>query len=370
MEQVYNEKRDCCGCTACFNGCPVGAITMEEDDEGFYYPLINQDKCIDCHWCQAVCPFINSEELKEEKGKELYLGIHKDENILKDSTSGGAFTGISDLILDDGGFVYGAVFDEDFKVVHVEASSKDKRNEMRKSKYSQSFLDEIFKSVRDHLTKNEKVLFTGSPCQVAGLKGYLNQLKWDENLYTVDLICHSIPSPKIFSSYLDYLEKKEDGKLEKIAFRTKDIPWSRNNSNRGFTYKIEGSDEIKKDDFFYKMFFHWKTIMRPSCERCPFTDINRVGDITIGDFWGIEKYDENLYDERGVSSIMVNSEKGKELVERLSEKIKINKRSLSESIENQNRLKEPVKYPDSRDEFWEDFHNLGLQTIIEKNKKY
>lgn len=370
MEQVYNEKRDCCGCTACFNGCPVGAITMIEDEEGFKYPKINQDKCIDCYWCKAVCPFLNYEELKEGDKKELYYGKSKDTEVLMNSTSGGAFTGISDLILEDKGTIYGAIFDDEFKVIHASAKNEDERNKMRKSKYSQSDLGEIFKEVRDHLTKNEKVLFTGTPCQVAGLKGYLNQLKWDENLFTVDLICHSIPSPKVYRDYLKLIEKEEGSKIEKVDFRTKDRPWIRDNSNRGFSYKVENSDEMVIKDFFYKMFFNWKTIMRPSCERCPFTDTKRVSDITIADYWGIEEYAPELYDEKGVSSLLVNTEKGEKLLEKLEEKLELERRDFKEALEHQSRLKEPIEFPKTREKFWEDYKKIGLEGIIKSELEY
>lgn len=363
MDQVYNEKKDCCGCSACYNGCPVSAIEMVADFEGFQYPVINEDLCIDCYWCRRICPFINSGELKE-KLPTLYYSKHKEESILLDSTSGGAFTGISDLVLKENGVVFGAVFDENFIVKHIGANNKELRNKMRKSKYSQSELGILFKEIQDLLTRNIKVLFTGTPCQVAGLKGFLNNLKWDENLLLVDLVCHSIPSPKVFSDYLNLIEEEEKKKITWIDFRYKDVSWSRENSNKGFKYKTEGSDEIKTNNLFYEMFFQWKTIMRPSCEICHFADIHRVGDLTIGDYFGIEEYDKSLYDEKGVSFILVNTEKGKYMLDKLENQMVISKRNLDEIIKHQERVSEPVKFPEDRKDFWIDYEKIGFKNLI------
>lgn len=370
MEQVYNEKIDCCGCTACYNGCPMGAIEMGADSEGFSYPIINQELCIDCNWCRRICPFINSDELKEGEVLSYQYAKNKNVDTLMKSTSGGAFSAISDVILEDGGVVYGATFDENFKVVHSKATTVDERDAMRKSKYSQSDLGEVFKEIQDLLTRNIKVLFVGTPCQVAGLKGFLSNLKWDENFYTVDLICHSIPSPKVFADYLKLIEKEEKGKITWVDFRYKDRPWTRENSNQGFKYKIAGSDEIRTKDLFYKMFFKWKTIMRPSCSICPFTDTKRVGDLTIADYWGIESYEESLYDDKGVSCIIVNSEKGKNLLPKLGDKLVLVERDFKEALEHQGRLREPTEFPDTREVFWRDYGEIGLEGIIESGKEY
>ena len=370
MEQVYKEKIDCCGCSACYNGCPVGAIKMEPDSEGFSYPIIDQELCIDCYWCRRICPFINSEESKEDKVISYYYAKNKDEDTLMNSTSGGAFSAISDLVLEAGGTVYGAVFDENFVVKHVGAINIDDRNRMRNSKYSQSELGEVFKEIQDLLTQDKKVMFSGTPCQVAGLKGYLNNLRWDENLILVDLICHSIPSPKVFSDYLKLIEKEEGGKITWIDFRYKDRPWTRENSNQGFKYKISGSNDIKSKDLFYKMFFKWKTVMRPSCSICPFTDTKRTGDLTIADYWGIETYDKNLYDEKGVSCIIVNSTKGEGLINSLREKMHLMERDFNEALEHQGRLKEPTEFPDTRAQFWDDYDSIGLDGIIISGREY
>ena len=365
MYQVYNEKHDCCGCSACYNGCPVKAIEMIEDSEGFKYPKIDEDICIDCNWCRRICPFLIADSLKEKEEKDFYYLKHNDENVLFNSTSGGAFSAISDSILEEGGIVYGAVFDENFVVKHIGANTLEEKNKMRKSKYSQSDLLNVFSEIKNHLHKGKKVMFSGTPCQVAGLKSYLDTLKWDKNLLLVDVICHSIPSPKVFRDYIDIIEKEEGKAITWIDFRYKDVPWTRDHSNRGFKYKLEGSDEIHSKDIFYDLFFKLKTITRPACEKCPFTDVIRVSDITIADYWGIEKYSKDLYDQMGVSSIMFNTDRGRDYLEKISNRVKVIKRDIKESLNEQQRLKEPIKYDqEKRKSFWEDYEKIGLEGII------
>lgn len=369
MERVYLKKEDCCGCSACYNTCPTQAIHMKPDEEGFLYPVIDQALCVDCNSCVNVCPLICDGNYKEKTIPEFFAAKHKSEEVLMNSTSGGAFTAISDAILREGGVVYGADYDDEFHVLHKRAENYDQRNRMRISKYVQSNMGDIFKQIKNDLIDKRKVLFTGTPCEAAGLRGYMGNSPFNENLYICDLICHSIPSPLIWEDYKRLLEKEYGGKLTSIQFRSKIIDWSRENSNKTFIFTTSNSEEIHNDERFYKLFFGEKTIMRPSCEECRFTDIHRASDITIADYWGIEKYAPEWMDKKGVSVILINNKKGEDLFKKCSEELKYEKRPKEESLAEQQRLSEPVKFPESRNKFWDDYRKYGFEYIIEQLSK-
>lgn len=343
---------------------------MEADEEGFLYPLINQDLCRDCNECLEVCPILKEGHFKEEIKPDFYVAKHKDKDVLKKSTSGGAFTALSDLILDQGGGVYGVDFDNNFKVMHKRADTYEGRNRMRISKYVQSDLGSIFKELYKDLEDGRKVLFTGTPCQTAGLRGYLGGSPYIKNLYICDLICYGIPSPKVWENYKTLLEKEQGGALTDIQFRSKKVDWNRDNSNRSFFFQTSSNDEIHNDERYYKLFFGIKTIMRPACEHCRFTDIYRASDITIADYWGIEKYAPEWMDKLGVSFILTNTAKGAKLLYAAKETMDYDKRPASESLNEQDRLSKPVLFPDTRDQFWEDYKNKGFEYIINNMDKY
>ncbi|AOY76932.1 Coenzyme F420 hydrogenase/dehydrogenase, beta subunit C-terminal domain [Clostridium formicaceticum] len=365
MERVYFKKENCCSCSACYNICPTQAIYMQPDEEGFLYPIIDQTLCVDCHSCVNVCPLICDGGYKEKTIPEFFVAKHKSEEVLMNSTSGGVFTAISDAILREDGVVYGADYDDEFRVLHKRAENYQQRNRMRISKYVQSNLEDIFQQIKKDLYNKRKVLFTGTPCQSAGLRGYMGDSPLIENLYLCDLICHSIPSPLIWEDYKRLLEKEYGGKLTSIQFRSKFIDWSRENSNKTFLFTTSHSQELHNDKRFYQLFFGEKTIMRPSCEKCRFTDIYRASDITIADYWGIEKYAPEWMDKKGVSVILINNKKGVYLLEKCSDELKYEKRPKEESLAEQQRLSEPVKFPESRKKFWEDYRKYGFAHIIE-----
>lgn len=369
MEKVYLNKKNCSGCSACYNACPTKAINMKPDEEGFLYPTIDQSLCIDCHKCVNICPLICRGSYKEKTVPEFLVAKHKSEEVLMKSTSGGAFTALSDAILREGGVVYGVDYDDEFHVLHKRAETFEDRNRMRISKYVQSNIGNIFKQIKKDLINKRKVLFTGTPCQAAGLRGYIGKSPLTENLYVCDLICHSIPSPLVWEDYKRLLEKEYGGKLTSIQFRSKIIDWSRENSNKTFLFTTSNSQEIHNDERFYKLFFGEKTIMRPSCEQCQFTDIHRASDITIADYWGIEKYAPEWMDTKGVSVILINNPKGAELIEKCSKELKYEHRPKEESLAEQQRLSEPVQFPEDRSKFWDDYRKHGFEYIIEQLTK-
>lgn len=365
MEQVYTYKQNCSGCTACQSACPQKAIKMRTDSEGFYYPLIDHGLCVDCGICREVCPFVECDSLKNKEQPIVYSCIHKDEETLKNSTSGGAFTALSDCVLDMGGVVYGADFDREYNVFHSRAENKDQRNRQRVSKYAQSDLEGCFEQVIADLKSGRAVLFTGTPCQTAGLKSIVPP-QLGEKLYLCDLICHSIPSQLIWKEYKAYQEKKYGGKMTKVMFRSKVHGWTRDNSNRGFIFEVNGDGNLHEDNSFYDLFFKVGTICRPSCAECPFTSVNRVGDITIADYWGIEEFSPETYTPLGVSVVMANNEKGRKLAQLMHSFAHMQQRDIREELKHQKRLSQPVEYPPIRQQFWNDLYINGFEYIMNK----
>jgi len=293
----------CTGCSACFNICPTNAITMEESQEGFLEPVINKDKCTNCGMCQKICPVLNTKY--ENSDKPDCFAYMADDEIRKNSSSGGAFYILAKDFIDNGGYVAGAVWTEGWKVKHIVSNKIEDIERMRKSKYLQSEIGYCYKEIKNLLEDDKKVLFTGCPCQVAGLKSYLK--KEYKNLFCIDIVCHSVPSPKVFEKYLTENYKLDE--IKHIDFRDKMM-------NGWVTTlridKIDNSDYFKTTENPYLMLFLKNIITRKSCGDCLFNKLPRQGDITLGDFWGIDK---KYNDNKGTSLILVNNKKGELLSE-------------------------------------------------------
>jgi coenzyme F420-reducing hydrogenase beta subunit len=338
---------------------------MEPDEEGFLYPKIDQSRCIDCHKCTMFCPFIYDGNYKELTTPHFYAARHKVQEVLQKSTSGGAFTAISDAILGKGGVIYGADYDQEFQVLHKRAETYAQRDRMRISKYVQSDMRDTYAQIKADLGSGKKVLFTGTPCQAAGLRGFMGNSPLTDNLYICDLICHSIPSPLLWEDYKRLLEKENGGKITNVQFRSKKYGW-RKNGNKGFLFATDKSPELLEDDRFYELFFLVRAITRPSCSQCRFTDIHRASDLTIADYWGIEKYSAECFDPMGVSLIMVNSPKGRELFEECQQDLITEERPKEESLSEQRRLKKPSRLLENRSAFWADYKEYGLSYVLDK----
>lgn len=306
MIQV-KDKSDCCGCTACASICPKDAITMEPDTLGFKYPKVDLSKCIACGLCEKVCAFNdNYDKSLNLRVPEIYAARHKDIHEIETSRSGAAFIAISNYILENGGIVYGVGYKEHFRVVHKRATTKEERDEFKGSKYVQSDLDGIFRQVKEDLKQGYTVLFSGTPCQTAGLNSYIGK-KLRENLVLVDIVCHGVPSPYIWRDYLAYIEKKYKSKVVKVDFRDKSrIGWS------GHIESFVLSNGKKIESNIYTYLFYQHIIFRHSCGKCYFTNVRRPSDITIADFWGWEKINKDFNkDNKGVSLVLVNTNKGR-----------------------------------------------------------
>jgi len=304
---VSGEKNECCGCGTCALACPRACITMEEDICGIKRPVINKSSCINCKICERVCPMINPNGKKNNSPMAIYAIVLNDEKILYQSTSGGAFSAIAEAYCDADTVVFGACFDENLNVHHDSMTGVNDLSKFRKSKYVKSELGDSFWEVKNALKQGRKVLFSGTPCQIAALKAYIGK---NNNLLTVDLICHGTPGRLLFESYVKYLEKKYGKKVKKITMREKkdDCP---------YTMKVEFENCSKyiysDEDLWMQAYFKRLTQME-SCGTCPYAESKRVGDITIGDFWGINNVDSGWDAKEGVSVVMANTEKGNDII--------------------------------------------------------
>jgi len=303
------DKSQCCGCTACASICTQNAITMQPDVMGFLYPVVDKGKCIDCSLCEKVCAFNDLYDISLNlKEPIVYAARHKNIHEIETSRSGAAFIALSDWILDSGGVVYGAGYADHFRVIHKKATTKEERDEFKGSKYVQSDMNTVFRQVKDDLKKGLLVLFTGTPCQTAGLNSYLGK-KLRKNLFLVDIICHGVPSPYIWNDYLTYVENKYQSRIVKVDFRNKINGWS---SAHIETFVFENGHVV--DLFTLRHLFYKHIILRKSCGNCKYANFIRPSDITIGDFWGWEKTDKNFNkDDKGVSLVLLNTEQGQKI---------------------------------------------------------
>ena len=342
---AIGSKCDCSGCTACLHSCPKHCIEMKADGEGFLYPMVDLSRCVDCGTCVRICPWQRKNTVPMSVPLEVYAAKHRSDNVRSKSSSGGMFTAFSDVVLENEGVVCGAVFDvRGQHVVHSIARTREERDAMCGSKYVQSVMGDIFVNVEKLLRENILVMFSGTPCQVAGLKAFL---KCDyDNLLLVDILCHSVPSPAIFRAILG--DKRAIG----VTFRNKARGWR---NSYEFSIKSDSGTVINKT--FLTMFFKG-LINRPSCYNCRFASTLRVSDITIGDFWEINKVVPVFDDDKGVSCVFVNTEKGRRYINAINNKIDFIQATLPQAI--QTCMLRPVTRLRSRDVFWNDYTTKGF----------
>ena len=363
---------ECTGCFACYNSCAHKAIEMNPDKEGFYAPVVLEDKCTDCGLCEKSCPVLSpiKKEYFEQYG---YAAWNKDKKVRKESSSGGFFTEVASSILRQGGCVAGAVYDENFKVKHTIIFNIEELNRLRGSKYAQSNIGNTFVEIKRLLKTEVPVLFSGTPCQVAGLYRYLR--KRYENLYTIDLVCHGVPSPLIFEQYKEYLTKKHKiNKITNINMRRKKTSWCFYCTSIRYTKETPNGASLEKKEYIGNWFkdpftrlFLREYILHSCCYDCEYKNMQRMGDITMSDFWGYKstgRKDRNT--DEGISMILVNSENGKMLFEQSKEGLVYFPRTAEEISKSQQNLSASCPCPENREEFWQDYNNMAFETIIEK----
>lgn len=345
---MTGDKTECCGCLGCIQKCPANALTKMIDEEGFVYPKLDTNRCIQCGICEKVCSF---GQKKENKIQKVYSFKHTENEVRINSSSGGAFTAISDYFLQQGYKIYGVILDETGKVVHIGSTEIKIRDKMRGSKYVQSDIDGIYSLIENELRLDEKVLFIGTPCQVNGLKLYLR--KEYEKLATIDFICHGVVSPLVFQEYLNLVSN--GSKVQSYKFRDKnEAEWGIHQAS----IECEDKSNVKYLPYFMNL-FNRAFAFRPSCHNCKFTDINRVSDITLADFWGIENIDSKFKDELGVSMVLLNNSKYKVIVEKIFSQFDYQTYPLEKVMGFQPHLYKPAQKSLIRDKFWKTYRKKG-----------
>ncbi|MFI3279530.1 MAG: Coenzyme F420 hydrogenase/dehydrogenase, beta subunit C-terminal domain [Rikenellaceae bacterium] len=303
------DKRDCCGCGACAQVCPTRCITMREDSEGFLYPTLDLASCIGCSRCEEVCPVINQ---SDEREPIKVLGAkNRDDKVRGASSSGGVFSGLSEETISKGGVVVAASFDKAWEVEHTVAQSIEECAKFRGSKYMQSRIGDNLLEIQRFLQQGRVVLFCGTPCQVAALKLFLGGDT--EGLTTVDFVCHGTPSPKVWRGYLDHITE-DKASISAINFRDKSRGWKEYRFT--LTAKDQSINQKASDNIFMRGFFQ-DLLLRPSCHHCPTRGLSSGSDITLGDFWGVERVARSFDDKGGVSLVLLNSQRGVEAIERV-----------------------------------------------------
>lgn len=354
------DKATCCGCTACASACPKGCIQMIADAEGFKYPSVDLDMCIDCGLCEKVCPMIHPDT--ENRVMKVYSAKHNDESIRKTSSSGGAFSSLATSVIRDGGVVVGCALDDHLVARHIVVKDEDTLKALRSSKYVQSEMEGIFQTVKGYLKEGKKVLFSGTPCQVAGLRRFL--VRGYDNLLCVDVLCHGVPSPKLCSDYLHKKEAEVGSSATSLNFRNKQKGWKRlfievrfENGKRYF--KFSGFDP------YMSLFLNNKS-QRASCFHCPFATLHRQGDISLGDFWGIGRRYPDYDDDKGISMILVNNEKGVKLFDWITPDLRFRESDVDLALAGNRVLKEPILGEESRNRFYADYIRDGYDAATKK----
>ena len=354
MENISRVRERCVGCKSCEQSCPKHCISMEENKEGFWYPAVDTSKCIGCEKCLKVCPVENI-EVHRNAPEKVWAWRNKNDIDIMRSASGGAADSAAKTILQTGGVVYGAAYDENLVVSHIEITTDSDREKIQSSKYVQSDLKDNYSRARRQLSEGQTVFFTGTPCQIAGLYAFLGGDQ--ENLYTVDLICHGVPSPKFFKKYLEYQSKQIEGKVIYFNFRSKD----KRGWGTQYLLKTEKKTETKPLSLDrYGKHFMEGDCYRESCYQCAYANMNRVGDLTVGDFWGIAKSHPNFNSPKGVSSVFVNTEKGQKLFEMMRPLAEVEEATLEEGMVKQGNLVSPSGRPATRDAFYKDIDTLDF----------
>lgn len=355
MNNIMQLGKSCCGCSGCEQICPKNCISMKPDSEGFLYPEVDESICIECGICIKHCPILT--DVSRCNIPKVYAAKYKDRGSTFKSTSGGLFIPIAKSVLSMGGVVFGCAYDENLVAKHIKVETEDELYRLQSSKYVQSDTREIYKQVKTELENGKEVLFSGTGCQAAGLRSFLG--KDYGNLLITDIVCHGVPSPKLFKNYIDYMGKKLGGTLTSYNFRSKE--------KRGWDlyYKAENGQKSKSDygffDPYYSAFLYCKTY-RESCYECKFANKNRVSDITLADYWGIQKFHPEFFDENGVSLVLVNTEKGKKYLEKIKDKLEIIESDYNKASVMNANLVHPSKRPSCRDSIYDGFDCGNFET--------
>ena len=357
--------QQCYGCRACEQVCAKGAISMQPNEEGFLYPVINQDQCINCGLCVKICPYDTAAPM--HKPLKAYAMQYKNEERLMNSSSGAAFPALADYILAHGGYVAGCIFNEKIEAVHVLTNKIDVVKKMSGSKYVQSDLGNIYPEIKKVLLSDKFVLFSGTPCQVAGLLNYLR--KPHEKLITVDLICHGVPSPSLLQ---DYIHSTYKGKLVDLKFRNKKMNgWCSQGS--AVVCMSNGKTMIKKTSPYIDSYYYYylqNNVSRMCCYECSFSTKDRVSDITIGDYWNVKEVFPSIEEKNGVSAILINTEKGERIYRAIKDSLISYESKIEDVVARNGNLQSPCEKPEQRSYIYKKIKEKGYSVAAKEECNY
>lgn len=359
------DKVQCCGCNACGDVCAHKAITFKTDIEGFWYPEVDTEKCTNCGLCEKVCPIINKSSEKRYDEARVFAAYNKDEAIRIDSTSGGIHSALAEVMYERGACVCGAVYNSDYTVSHITSPKREMLPKIRSSKYLQSSMEGQFREIRSLLRESKEVFYCGTPCQVHALYNFLQ--KSYPNLTTCDFICRGVNSPKVFLSYMDMLEKKYKSKATEIKFKNKKWGWH----NFSMRVNFANGKEYCKDryhDLFFVGYLQSGNFSRPSCYACQFKGFPQKSDITLADFWGIEKIDPSMDQDKGTSLVMVNSDKGMKLFDSIKKSIEWKEFTMDDARAGNPALESSLKAVNNDREYF--FQALNKHPFDKVAKKF
>lgn len=380
MIELYKNKADCCACGACASICPKNAISLESDEYGFAYPVINNDLCIQCSQCIKVCAFQNRD--RENTPFDAYAAAVNDSEKIMHSTSGGLFAVLAEEVLRQNGIVFGAAIEKVnglFCVHHIAVETAEELPKILKSKYVQSATEDCYKTAKKHLDSGRFVLYSGTPCQIAGLKGYLK--KNYDNLLTVDIVCHGVPSIDLFRKYISEIEKREGFEITDFQFRDKETGWGHFNKieYRDINNKLNSASfDSSSLNYSYMDLFLQMNSLRENCYTCKYTGPNRPADITLGDFWGIkEAHSECLIEnggaldsKKGISCVVINTDKGLEFFDKIKPYILYYKSSFLQVSKGNEKLRHPARLSPQRKEVLDNIKNNGYASIEKDYQKH
>lgn len=355
-----SDKSKCVGCYACYSSCPLGCISMKEDGEGFRYPYVDKERCVNCRKCEAVCPVIKRPTLKGE-GETCFAAYSRDAEIRYNSSSGGVFSVFAKAVLNCGGVVFGAAFDSEFQVYHIQISSLDELEKVRGSKYVQSRIEDAYIRAKECLVNGRLVYFSGTPCQIEGLNNYLG--KRYDNLITQDFICHGVPAPFVWKKYIEDVKEKLQSGIKKVSFRDKTLGWRR------YSLKIEGENDAYEMSSFLDnpmMRAYLRDVcLRPSCYVCPSKGVVRSSDITLADFWNVSDYIDHFDDNKGIDLIVCHSKKGRELLKDNLKDLVCYEVDIG-AANNNISMNKSSRLPRNRDEFIDALNRINFSDAVEE----
>jgi len=356
-----NEAKDCCGCGVCVNSCPKKCIKLEEDKEGFLYPHIYLDECVNCNLCEKSCPILNHINRKENAIQSAVIVQNKNHEVIQRSTSGGAFTVIAEYVINREGVVFGVAMQDDYFVRHIAVQNKDELWKFQNSKYVQSFVGNAYSQAKDFLDSGRLVCFSGTPCQIEGLRCYLG--KEYKNLILVDVVCRAVPSPGVWKKYI-MMEIKKYGKIISVRFRDKTLGYQystmeiKNEQGRVYREGIESQPWLR-------MFFSGM-IIRPSCAECKFRSRYRYSDFTIWDCFNVSSFDKKFDEKIGTTRMLIHTEKGKEIFKYISQNFIYKVIDAELAVKDVREMFYSPCMHTKRDMFFEEFSKCDMQELIQK----